>query len=101
MQDVGKRLYELRLACAGNAFDETVAARQQAGNDFLDNRFIADNHARNFRANAAEFFLKAGALHVGGGVAHFSSRFNPRKYSLTAPRYASGIRSAVGAFSVT
>ena len=101
MQHIGKRLYELCLAGAGNAFDEAVATRQQAGDDSLDDFLVAYDHPRYFRANATEFFLKAVDLHLGGGVIHFSFRFRSRKYSLTAPRYASGIRSALMALSVT
>jgi len=101
MQHVGKRLYELGLAGAGNAFDEAVAARQQAGEDSVDDFFIAYDHARHLRANAAEFFLEAVNLHVGCRVVHFWFRSRARKYSLTAPRYASGIRSPLKALSVT
>src|ERR1700687_507412 len=101
MQHIGERLYELRLAGAGNALDEAVAAREQAGDHFLDDRFVAYDDSRYFCANTTEFLLKSVDLHVGCGIVHCSFRFISRKYSPTASRYASGIRSALTPLSVT
>ena len=101
MQHVGQGLDQFCFAGAGNAFDEAVATRQQAGNHAFNDIFVADDHAPYLGVHTTELLLEIVDLPLGAGVVHGSFRLRFKKYSLTAPRYASGMRSPLTPLSLT
>ena len=54
VQHVGQRLHQLGLADAGNALQQHVPARQQAGHDAHDVVVVADDDPRHLLAHDAE-----------------------------------------------
>ncbi len=58
VQDVGERVHEARLAHAGNALEQHVAARQQRRDGVLDDFFVADDPLSNFLGDPGEAFTE-------------------------------------------
>jgi hypothetical protein len=58
VQDVGERMHEARLAHAGNALEQHVAARQQRRDCALDDLFVADDPLSNFLGDPREAFTE-------------------------------------------
>ena len=54
VQDVGQRVHEARLADAGNAFEQHVAAGEQARDGQVDDLVVADDAPADFLGDADE-----------------------------------------------
>ena len=72
MQHVGQRLHQLGLADTGNALQQHVPARQQAGHDADDVVVVADDDPRDLVAHDAEILPELFDLAVDGCGGHFA-----------------------------
>jgi hypothetical protein len=57
---LGERAHEHRLAEAGHAFEECVAAAEEAHENAFDDRFLADDHGADLFAESAEVLREDG-----------------------------------------
>ena len=85
VQHVGERVDEARLADAGNALEQHVAAREQAGDREVHDLLVADDPAPDFLGDAEEAVAELiDGLLDGGGCRHCLRM----KYVWTAVRAA-------------
>src|SRR5690606_9706365 len=94
VQDVGNRVHELRLAEAGNALEQHVAAGEQRRQRAIDHLVVADDAAGDLLLDVRELLLEGFNLSVERRR-HGSCFLLPRgpwavKYFLTTSRSDSG-----------
>ena len=58
VEHIRQRVHEAGLADAGDAFEQHVAARQQAGDRAVDDLLVTDDAAPDFAGDAAESFAE-------------------------------------------